>query len=358
MNCLNANIINRLVKLLIPLMGSELERKSLLGGALHGCPVLGQIEYAGPEESVVTSVVTKLYDFGTFNRQPALRMLLKQACTQVGDDKRSQFNSLIEQIWESEDPLYGDLLGLDYKQQEEGFRGVIDSQKVAAFLIHGLEYHGHEWLLNRLLHQHLPQANLLKICFKRRSRPLDVCTVWRDIGQQLGARRLDYDLGKVQPLVVARMRKSLETRPQVLAFLDVDQLPEGSLVSLLDEFWLHLSKGVQKDTAPSHHLLTFLVDFCTYVLDGARPLAERLLGCVGSPIALPGISLFSQEVLEHWIEDYLKSRTDEELLVKMSQSVEQILQQTQGIPERVLEFVCEEIYNESWFERKGKWLRL
>jgi hypothetical protein len=24
----------------------------------------------------------------------------------------------------------------------------------------------------------------------------------------------------------------------------------------------------------------------------------------------------------------------------------------------VLEFVCEEIYDESWFERKGKWLRV
>ena len=284
----------------------------------------------------------------------------KQACTKVGMTSSPSSSALIEQIWESEDPMYGDLLGLDYKQQEEAFRGVIDSQKVAAFLIHGLEYYGHEWLLNRLLHQHLPQANLLKFRFNRRLGTNSTCA--RSGGTSAsnwGPGRLDYDLGTVRPLVVARMRKSLQTRPQVVAFLDVDLLPEGSLVSFLDEFWLHLSKEVQRAPAPSHHLLAFLVDFCTYCA-GRRPAPRRAAPrpCVGSPIALPGISLFSQEVLEHWIEDYLKSRTDEELLVKMSQSVEQILQQTQGIPEKVLEFVCEEIYDESWFERKGKWLRV
>ena len=54
--------------------------------------------------------------------------------------------------------LYSALLKLGYRQQARLFRRAIESESVAAFLIHGLPEYGQRWLLNRLVVQHLPHT--------------------------------------------------------------------------------------------------------------------------------------------------------------------------------------------------------
>lgn len=87
--------------------------------------------------------------------------------------------------------LYKALLKLGYHQQAELFLRAIDTESVAAFLIHGLPEYGQRWLLNRLVEEYMPLhivSKVVPIDFSRIARRNDVDACWREVGKRLNLR--------------------------------------------------------------------------------------------------------------------------------------------------------------------------
>ncbi len=94
---MNKTLFDRIVQQLLPEMDDPATRKALLESALFGSPVLTKIEWPGSADSFTKRLVRQLDDYGEIEPQrPALVDLLEEVKTQVGVDRQTQIDHLIE----------------------------------------------------------------------------------------------------------------------------------------------------------------------------------------------------------------------------------------------------------------------
>lgn len=75
--------------LLTPLMATETERHTLLTLTLFGHPLLQQLNYSGPIQTFVLTLIDRLFQFGKLdNGRPMLWPLLEVVREQVGLDPK------------------------------------------------------------------------------------------------------------------------------------------------------------------------------------------------------------------------------------------------------------------------------
>src|SRR5260221_13895808 len=72
------------------------ERRDLLELALHGCPVLGGIDWPGAASTFTIHLVRTLDEYGSCDPgKPALVAVLETLRAQVGSDKQARIDRLI-----------------------------------------------------------------------------------------------------------------------------------------------------------------------------------------------------------------------------------------------------------------------
>ena len=256
--------------------------------------------------------------------------------------------------------LYRILLRLGYRQQIRLFRRLMETDSVAAFLIHGYPDYGQRWLLNRLVIQYVPKlltGKIIKVNVGRKVRRNDVSALWREVAGRVGLR------GKqASPAEIAKeVCRCLQTQNVLLVFHEIDTMPETSLGELLHEFWQPLVSEVQNSQCQlsSFKLLMFLVDYEGCVDDWEVPFVDKLNASWGPqmPIKAPMITEFSDDDLIDWIEtEYDKLPTV--LTTKVDNTVQKILENSDdGIPELALEAICHHC-GYDWYEESEKWLKL
>ena len=256
--------------------------------------------------------------------------------------------------------LYSALLKLGYRQQARLFRRAIESESVAAFLIHGLPEYGQRWLLNRLVVQHLPQAlnsKVIKIDLSRRIRRSDASALWRELGG-----RFQLKGKQVSPLEIAeRVYRSWLTQDVIFVFHDASIMPEGALHELINQFWLPLATKVKdlSSKESNRKLLMFLVDYEGLVENWDIPYVEKLDASWApeKPIKPPRIREFTDSELMIWLEDQYDDLPTE-LTHSIDDRVEQILADSEGgIPELALREICDRC-DVDWYEELDRWLKL
>ncbi len=255
--------------------------------------------------------------------------------------------------------LYSALLKLGYQQQAELFLRAIDTESVAAFLIHGLPEYGQRWLLNRLVVEYVPLHSVSKVVtldLSRSARRSDVDACWRELGRRLNLR----GNALTAKAVAEGVYRWWLTQDVIFVLHDVNTMPEASLVNLIEQFWLPLTQQVQ--AAPGgesdRKLLMFLVDYQGKADQWQLPWVEKLDASWDprKPIKPPKLQEFTDQDLMDWIVSQFRDLPPA-LTQGISETVEEILAQSDsGVPELVLQEICRQCGCD-WFEELDKWLK-
>lgn len=256
--------------------------------------------------------------------------------------------------------LYKALLKLGYRQQARLFRRAIDTESVAAFLIHGLPDHGQRWLLNRLVVQYLPEnlnSIVVPVNLGRLTRKTNVAALWRELGGRVQPRG-----HRLQPPEIAEgVYRWWLTQDVILVFHDVQDMPESAIQEMVEKFWMPLTQRIQeaKNEESDCKLIMFLVDYVGKAEQWHLPFIEKLDAGwqPQKPIKSPQIQEFTQKELMDWLDDQYRD-LPHDLTKGIDDKVEEILESSEGgIPELALREICEQC-GLDWYEELDKWLRL
>ncbi|WP_413176381.1 hypothetical protein [Anabaena azotica] len=262
--------------------------------------------------------------------------------------------------------LYRTLLRLGYRSQVRLFRKLIETESVAAFLIHGFPDYGQRWLLNRLVVQYVPyflQDKIIKVNVSRKIRRNDTSALWRDVAGRVGLKGKQYTPSEI----AEKVYQCLQTQNILLVFHEVETMPENTLSELIDGFWLPLVSKIQQlsqtqeQTSPASKckLLMFLIDYEGCVGSWQVPFTEQLNSNTTSKILFkpPIITEFSDNDLMDWIETEY-DKLPPVLTTQVDNTVQAILTDSEnGVPELVLEKICTDCGCD-WYEESEKWLKL
>ena len=252
--------------------------------------------------------------------------------------------------------VYQLLLKLGYRQQVRQFKSLIRTHSIAAILIHGLPQSGQQWLLNRLISQHIPKimtTRPIRMQFDSRVRKNDSHALWRELGRLLGLSKPEPDE------IIRRVYKRWKTQNILIVIHDIDLLPKPreKILELIENFWTPLVKKAHKNVKgkSDYKLLMFFVDYQGKIGDLYLPFVEKLDSRWNPewPFLSQKIEDFSEDELRDWVErenDGLPSDfKDEEVIIQ------EILDNSEdGIPELVLQEICERCGCD-WDEELSKW---
>ncbi|MCG8362368.1 MAG: toll/interleukin-1 receptor domain-containing protein [Pseudanabaenales cyanobacterium] len=256
--------------------------------------------------------------------------------------------------------LYSALLKLGYRQQARLFRRAIESESVAAFLIHGLPEYGQRWLLNRLVVQYLPHSlnsKVVKVDLSRRVRRSDVSALWRELGGRVHLRGKQLS----PPEIADRVYRWWLTQDVIFVFHDANIMPEAALHELINQFWLPLASKVKAASSQEsdRKLLMFLVDYEGRAEKWNILFVEKLdvSWDPQKPIKPPRIQEFTDGELMAWLEDQYHD-LPAELTYGIDDRVEEILANSEGgIPELAFREICDRC-GVDWFEELETWQKL
>ena len=254
--------------------------------------------------------------------------------------------------------LYSALLKLGFQQQAELFLRAIDTESVAAFLIHGLPEYGQRWLLNRLVVEYVPLHTVSKVVtidLGRTARRKDVNACWRELGKRLNLRGKDLNAIAIADGVY----RWWLTQDVIFVFNDVNTMPESAMLSLIEQFWLPLTQRVKMAAGESDRkLLMFLVDYEGRADQWQLPWVEKLDASWDprKPIKPPKLREFTDRELMSWIVSQYRELPSV-LTQGIDEKVGEILDMSDhGVPELVLQEICKQCGCD-WFEELEKWLK-
>ncbi|MDY7012514.1 MAG: hypothetical protein SVX43_02740 [Cyanobacteriota bacterium] len=254
-------------------------------------------------------------------------------------DRVNQQLIALDKVSKSEQ-LYRNLLKLGYQKQVRLFLQLIQTQSVAAFLIHGSSHkYGQRWLLNRLVDRYVPHSmtgRKVKVELSRTLPRSDVKALWRELGD----RYLGLRSQKPSPSEIAEgIYRWWQTENVLLVFHDINLMPKDYVETLIRDFWNPLAHKARNASSGGSRekLLMFLVDYDGSVGNLAPLFSEKVNpNQPAIPVRPPTISKFDEEVLADWIANefeelpiVLKHNFDDTVREILSESEE-------GIPEYVL----------------------
>lgn len=119
---LNAPSRQEVSDLLLPFMGQEGERRAALLYAFGGnSPLLTQIDYSGPADTFVSSLITTLENFGESTPgKPALWALLEALRSKVGSDRKQRIDAL-RPLFKLPPERLPDRCFVSYSRKDESF---------------------------------------------------------------------------------------------------------------------------------------------------------------------------------------------------------------------------------------------
>ena len=270
----------------------------------------------------------------------------------------------LKNIWllPDSEQLHQMLLELGYQGQVQMFRQLTRKTKpLFAFTIHGEESYGQRWLLNRLITWYLPErerttASLAKIDLGALGRHNDIQALWRGLGKWFGME--DRQLSPSQ--IIEKIYQTWQTRHVLLLLHRVDRMPATVFAQLIQEFWVPLTQKLQEAPLQDHKfkLLMFLVDYEGVIDRWEFTFVDKINHAwePQDPVRAPKLTEFSVEDLSEWLEDQ-RNWLPSSLTTNIDSTVAAILEESEnGIPEYVLDEICNRCICD-WEEESKKWLR-
>ena len=249
--------------------------------------------------------------------------------------------------------LFDLLIRIDFIQQRQVVRQVLEIHQTAGFLVYGDFYCGQQFLLNRLfrLKQGWKNQSPIKIDVSANGLGRRIPNLWGRLGDWFELPR-DAKASEVLEKICDRLLE----QDAIFIFNSVDYMLPGGLLGLwLEDFWVPLVKMVERLPKRETHLLMFLVDNCGRVGQSNLRLAEKIEHPEYPylPLRLPPACKFPLEALEDWFDDVREYRdfqtptnlTPQELLEKSDN----------GIPQFVYEEICQQ-YGVSLEGGIARWL--
>ncbi|MGB0561996.1 MAG: trypsin-like peptidase domain-containing protein [Spirulinaceae cyanobacterium] len=266
----------------------------------------------------------------------------------------------LAKIWQPVDrhEIHKILLKLGYAAQNRLFRQAIKQHDVAAFLIHGELGYGQRWLLNRLIQHHMPHClhgKTIIIGLKRLGRRNSPQAFWRDVAKRVNIRDRSPQIAAIAQAVY----QLWQTQDVLMVFHAVDDIPQTTFTQLIEEFWLRLADQTQALVESGHpyKLLVFFLDYTGRVAQWDLPRVEKI-NVQNYWVETPRLSEITENDLSRWLEYEgadLPDTFNEKLI---EDTVEEILENSEnGIPECVLEEICEYYCDLDWEEVQEQWLR-
>ncbi|MBW4569040.1 MAG: hypothetical protein KME31_13770 [Tolypothrix carrinoi HA7290-LM1] len=223
-------------------------------------------------------------------------------------------------------------------------------------MVHGSPEHGQIFLWRRLLNA-IPDGSVtppIQFYLSRRAFRTDIKALWRELGRQIGVQ--DFSL----PEIARNVMSQLKNQHVILVFHDMDCIDEDYLQELIREFWLPLVNSTQQTIYSSNEffLLMFLVDqdSCVNTWDIAFADEIEIMWEPCTPIRLPIIDRLSDQVLVNWMENAIDALPTK-VTKKIDYTVKVILQNSEGIPERVFAEIFG-LCGYSWEQGEDRWLKL
>ncbi|EDX78652.1 Helix-turn-helix domain protein [Coleofasciculus chthonoplastes PCC 7420] len=246
--------------------------------------------------------------------------------------------------------LFDRILEIDFKEQSQRFKQVIELQRTAGFLVHGEPCYGQQFLLNRLLRLIPGRQNQspIKIDVSSNGVGKSIPNLWRELTACLQLPR------EATPTeIMDRVCDRWQTQDVIFVFYTVDYMPPGMLSEWLQEFWEPLVTRAKKSLPQGdRHLLMFLVDNCGSVGQSNVRLAENFEQ-PEYPLRLPPASLFPREALDEWIDNLSMSS---QLQIPTGLTANVLLERSDnGVPHYVYEEICRHC-GLSWEGVLAKWL--
>jgi hypothetical protein len=194
----------------------------------------------------------------------------------------------------------------------------------------------------------------IQFYLSRRAFRTDIKALWRELGRQIGVQ--DFSL----PEIARNVMSQLKNQHVILVFHDMDCIDEDYLQELIREFWLPLVNSTQQTIYSSNEffLLMFLVDqdSCVNTWDIAFADEIEIMWEPCTPIRLPIIDRLSDQVLVNWMENAIDALPTK-VTKKIDYTVKVILQNSEGIPERVFAEIFG-LCGYSWEQGEDRWLKL
>jgi inactive STAND/Trypsin-like peptidase domain len=268
----------------------------------------------------------------------------------------------LKKIWilPNSKQLHGMLLKLGYKEQMNVFNQLTKQNKsLIAFTIHGEEFYGQCWLLNRLVSKYIPDTTLAKVAKIKigiNVRPNDIQALWRALGEWFGIEERQPTPSQV----IEKIYLSWQTQHVLLFLHEIDRMPLTVFDQLIQEFWIPLTQKLQAATLQGSRskLLMFLVDYKGVIGEWEFPFTDHIDNTweVHNPVRAPKLLEFSSDDLSGWLGDN-QDRLPAELTKDIDQTVEMILEKSDdGVPEIAFDEICVRCGCD-WEEESKKWLR-
>jgi hypothetical protein len=251
--------------------------------------------------------------------------------------------------------LFDLLLQMDFKQQVRLVRKVMESHRIAAFLVHGEPYCGQQLLVTRLFRLKPQWKNIspIKIDLSHNGVGRSILHLWRKLTSWFGLPK------DAQPHeIIERVCDRLLTQDVIFIFYTVDYMLPEVLAEWLQEFWEPLVERVKTDCCPTPegtHLLMFLIDNSGSVCQSNIMLAKQ---CEQPeypriPLYLLPVNRFPPDVLDDWISDAMVHRG---MQMPAGLTAQVLLEKSEdGIPEFVYEEICCHCGHD-WEGGLAKWL--
>ena len=188
---ISRELLQKLLHLLRPYMEDKKERKGYLFRALGDAPVLNRLNWDMPVDAFLTDMVSKLADFGEITPgKPALYILLVEVRKEVGVDIKIHFDELMAEFVQIQTPshLLFDLPQMDFKEQVQLVTKVMESHRIAAFLVHGEPNCGQQLLVTRLFRLKPQWKNIspIKIDLSHNGVGKSIPHLWRQLTSWFG----------------------------------------------------------------------------------------------------------------------------------------------------------------------------
>jgi hypothetical protein len=328
-------------------------------GVLTGAILAGLNPHQVPEDDWITNrtlavsveqSLQKYYDLAKIPQSPLISnhgeaiKLVQGKAKPASESKNTSENT-------KHTLLFDLLLQVDFKQQTNIVRDVIKNHRTAGLLIHNEPDCGLEFLLAKLLRIKPSLKKISPMVFDVGYRNIE--RLWTQLGRKFDASPTSNSD------ILEKICDRWQTQDVVFIFNKVDCLQSEVLSSWLEQFWEPLVRiGKENPPQKSTHLFMFLVDHGSKVHKSNFDVAKTASSPPDprTPLYLPPIKSFDQEIIEEWITEILMTRSDIE--IEFDKFTSEILFQKscEGIPQFVFEEICSffSVNSEKVFEQCTK----
>ena len=231
--------------------------------------------------------------------------------------------------------LYQELLRLDYQKQSVQYEMTLQANRPALFIVRGPEGHGQKWLLHRFLSKW--NLSPLHVNIVGRTSISGAEGVWNQL-----RKRFWLAQGATREEIAAKVCGYWSTRDFAIIVHAIGATSEESVNVMIEDFWKPLTGLIAARTPqPDRRLLMFLVD------DNGGSLSWQIAGVdqwneqwnPQQPVRLEILKCFDHQLVSQWVGT--SADLPPKLRADADEAANQILNQSEGIPEEVLIRICQ-----------------